>query len=166
MRTAHKTPTTQTETKAHAKEKSALDLLKADHGKVTEMFAEYEKTNSENKKRQLASDICNALTIHAQVEEELFYPEVQAALHDKELVPEATVEHGVIKDLIAQIESDQQGGEMFDARIKVLSEYVKHHVKEEQNEIFPKVKQSSLDLAELGARMTEQFETLRAERHH
>lgn len=162
MRTAHKT---QAESKAHSKEKSAIDLLKADHEKVIEMFSEYQQTHAESKKRKLAAEICNALTVHAQVEEELFYPEVKAALHDKELVPEATVEHAVMKDLIAQIESDEQGGEMYDAKVKVLAEYVKHHIKEEQSEIFRKVKQSSLDLAELGARMAERFDHLRAAKH-
>lgn len=156
---------THSETKVHAKEKSALDLLKADHEQVTRMFTEFEETNTAAKKRKLATEICNALTVHAQVEEEIFYPEVKAALKDNTLVPEATVEHAVMKDLIAQIEADEEGGEMFDARVKVLSEYVKHHIKEEQGELFRSVKQSSLDLTELGARMAEQFETLRAAKH-
>ena len=68
-------------------------------------------------------------------------------------MPEATVEHASLKDLIAQIEAVEPGGEMYDAKVKVLAEYVKHHVKEEQNEMFPKVKASSLDLLELGSRM-------------
>lgn len=156
---------TQTETKTHAKEKTALELLKADHEAVAEMFAEYEQTHTASKKKKLAADICNALTVHAQVEEEIFYPEVKAALKDKSLVPEAAVEHAVIKDLIAQIEGDQEGGEMYDATVKVLSEYVKHHIKEEQGELFRKVKQSSLDLSELGARMAERFDDLRAAKH-
>lgn len=162
MRSTHKT---QDVTKARAEEKSALDLLKSDHEKVAELFSEYEQTHTESKKKKLAAEICNALTVHAQVEEEIFYPEIKAALNDKELVPEATVEHAVMKDLIAQIESDEQGGEMYDARIKVLSEYVKHHIKEEQSEIFRKVKQSSLNLDELGARMAERFDSLRAAKH-
>ena len=156
---------TQTATKAHAKEKNALELLKADHEQVTEMFSECEETPTASKKKKLATDICNALTVHAQVEEEIFYPEVQAALKDKSLIPEATVEHAVMKDLIAQIEGDQEGGEMYDAKIKVLSEYVKHHIKEEQGELFKMVKQSSLDLVELGARMAERFDDLRAAKH-
>ncbi len=91
--------------------------------------------------------------MHAQIEEEIFYPDVKLALKDKVLVPEATVEHAGVKDLIERLEGVDPGGELYDARIKVLSEYVKHHVKEEQNEMFPKVKESSLDLYELGARM-------------
>lgn len=152
---------TQTATKTHATEQSALDLLKTDHEKVSEMFSEYE----EAPKKKLALEICKALTVHAQVEEELFYPEVKAALKDKTLVPEATVEHAVIKDLIAQIESGEESGEMHEALIKVLSEYVKHHIKEEQGELFRKVKQSSLDLAELGERMARRFDELRTAKH-
>lgn len=156
---------TQTATKTHAKEKNALELLKADHEKVTEMFAEYEETHTASKKKKLATEICNALTVHAQVEEEIFYPEAKAALKDKTLVPEATVEHAVLKDLIAQIEGGEQEGEMYEATMKVLSEYVKHHIKEEQGELFRKLKQSSLDLAELGERMAERFDDLKAAKH-
>lgn len=151
--------------KAHAKEQSALDLLKADHAKVTELFSEFEQAHAASKKKKLAAEICDALTVHAQVEEEIFYPEVKAALKDKELVPEAAVEHAVLKDLIAQIEGDAEGGEMYEARVKVLGEYVRHHVKEEESEMFPKIKQSPLDLADLGARMSERFASLRAAKH-
>lgn len=89
--------------------------------------------------------------MHAQVEEEIFYPAVKAALNDKELVPEATVEHATLKDLMAQVEGIEPDGEMLDAKVKVLSEYVKHHVKEEQNQIFPKAKACKLNMVELGA---------------
>ena len=133
--------------------KDAIAQLKADHVKVSGLFAEYEKSRSTAKKKALVADICTELSVHAQIEEEIFYPEVKAALKDHELVPEATVEHASLKDLIAQIEAVEPDGEMYDAKVKVLSEYVKHHVKEEQNEMFPKVKASSLDLVELGARM-------------
>lgn len=156
---------TRAEPKEHGKETNAIDLLKADHKKVTELFSEFEHTHGESKKKKLATEICEALTVHAQVEEELFYPDVKAALKDKELVPEAAVEHGVIKDLVAQIEGDEEGGEMYDAKVKVLSEYVTHHVKEEESELFPKIKQSHLDLVELGSRMAQRFESLRAARH-
>src|SRR5580765_2657982 len=126
--------------------KNAITQLKADHAKVSGLFAEYEKARSTAKKKALVADICTELSVHAQVEEEIFYPAVKAALKDHELVPEATVEHASLKDLIAQIEAVEPDGEMYDAKVKVLSEYVKHHVKEEQNEMFPKVKASSLDL--------------------
>lgn len=155
----------QATSKPQAGEMSALDLLKSDHEKVTELFAEFEQTHTASKKKKLAAEICTALSTHAQVEEEMFYPDVKKALKDKELVPEALVEHGAMKDLVAQIESDEEGGEMYDAKVKVLCEYVKHHVKEEENEIFPKIKQSSLDLEELGGRMAERLESLRSAKH-
>ncbi|AHE48501.1 Hemerythrin HHE cation binding domain protein [Aeromonas hydrophila 4AK4] len=134
-------------------EKDAIALLRADHRTVSGLFAEYEKTRSNAKKRALVTEICRALTVHTQIEEEIFYPAIKAVLKDKLLLPEATVEHGGIKDLIAQIEGLEPDGEMYDAKVKVLSEYVEHHVEEEQSEMFPKVKASSLDLAKLGARM-------------
>ena len=102
--------------------------------------------------------------MHAQVEEEIFYPAVKQALKDKELIPEATVEHATLKDLISQIEGVEPDGEMFDAKVKVLSEYVQHHVKEEQNEIFQKAKASNLDMMELGAQIAQRKEELLAER--
>ena len=120
---------------------------------MSQLFADYEKTRSVPNKKALVAQICTALSVHAQIEEEIFYPAVKAALKDKLLVPEASVEHAGVKDLIAQLKGVEPDGEMYDARVKVLSEYVKHHVKEEQNEMFPKAKASSLDIVELGARM-------------
>lgn len=124
----------------------------ADHQAVSALFADYEKTDS-GKKKSLVAEICSTLSVHAQIEEEIFYPAVKAVLKDKVMVAEATIEHGSIKDLIAQLEGVEPDGEMYDAKVKVLSEYVKHHVKEEQTEMFPKVNASSMDLGELGARM-------------
>ena len=143
---------TATKTTAPAP-KDAIALLKADHEGVSQLFAEYEKTPSIPKKKALVAEICTALSVHAQIEEEIFYPAVKAALKDKLLVPEATVEHAGVKDLIAQLEGVEPDGEMYDAKVRVLSEYVKHHVKEEQTDMFPKAKTSSLDMVELGARM-------------
>ena len=133
--------------------KDAVALLKADHEAVSQLVAEYEKTRSVPNKKALVAKICTALSVHAQIEEEIFYPAVKAALKDKLLVPEAAVEHAGVKDLIAQLKGLEPDGEMYDAKVKVLSEYVKHHVKEEQNEMFPKARASSIDMAELGARM-------------
>lgn len=133
-----------------AKRLDATALLRADHKLVSTLFAEYEKTRSVAKKKQLVTQICTELSVHAQVEEEIFYPAVKLALKDTELVPEATVEHATLKDLIAQIEGIESDGEMYDAKIKVLSEYVQHHVKEEQNEMFPKAKAADLDMLDLG----------------
>lgn len=150
MTTLTKTLTTA---KTPAAAKDAIALLKADHGTVSDLFADYEKANSSNKKKALVAEICSELSVHTQIEEEIFYPAIRAALKDKLLVPEATVEHGGIKDLIAQLEGVEPDGVTYDAKVKVLSEYVEHHVKEEHTEMFPKVKASSLDLVELGTRM-------------
>lgn len=136
-----------------AKPQDAIAILRADHKKVSGLFEEYEKTNSTAKKFKLTNEICTELSVHAEVEEEIFYPAVKAALKDKELVPEATVEHATLKDLIAQVKDKQPDGEMFDAKIKVMSEYVKHHVKEEQNEMFPKARNTKLDMVALGEQM-------------
>jgi hemerythrin superfamily protein len=140
--------------KDHSTSKDAIALLKADHTAVSDLFAAYEKTRSVSNKKTLVGEICMALSVHAQIEEEIFYPAVKAALKDKLMVPEATVEHSGVRDLIAQLAGVEPDGEMYDAKVKVLSEYVQHHVKEEQNEMFPKVKASSLDIVELGARMS------------
>ena len=131
----------------------AIALLRADHKRVSDLFAQYETTRSAARKKTLVATICQELTIHAQVEEEIFYPAVKAALRDKELVPEAQVEHQSLKDLIAQVKDKEPDGEMFDAKIKVMSEYVKHHVKEEQNEMFVRAKKTRLDLQQLGEQL-------------
>ena len=140
----------------------AIALLKADHVAVSQMFADYEKTRSARNKKALVAEICTALSVHAQIEEEIFYPAVKSALKDKLMVPEATLEHASLKDLIAQLEGMEPNGEMYDAKVKVLSEYVQHHVKEERNEMFPKVKASSIDTMELGVRMAARKEELMA----
>lgn len=142
------------------KAQDATALLRADHKLVSELFAGYEKATSKSRKKELVAQICAELSLHAQVEEEIFYPAVKAALKDRELVPEATVEHATLKDLIDQVEGIDPDGEMFEARIKVLSEYVKHHVAEEQNELFPKARSSDLDMRELGERIAARKEEL------
>ena len=149
--------------KAKPAPKDAIALLKADHEVVSQLFAEYEKTRSTSNKKALVAEICTTLSVHAQIEEEIFYPAVKTALKDKLLVPEATVEHAGVKDLIAQLQGVEPDGEMYDAKVKVLSEYVKHHVKEEQNEMFPKAKASSINMAELGARMAARKDALLAQ---
>lgn len=131
----------------------ATSLLKADHKMVANLFADFEGTNSNSKKKQIVEEICKELTIHAQIEEEIFYPAVQKALKDHEMVPEALVEHKTLKQLIAELKGVDPDGEMYDAKVKVLSEYVKHHVKEEEGEMFLDVKSSKLDLDQLGALM-------------
>lgn len=145
--------TPSTPTRSHAAGKDAIAMLRADHDEVNALFAAVKHADGLVKKKELVGRICAALSLHAQIEEEIFYPAVQAALKDHLLVPEAKVEHGGVKALIAQLVDLDPGGEMYDARLTVLSEYVKHHVREEQTEMFPKVKSSSLDLVALGEKM-------------
>jgi len=145
------------------KPQDAIALLRADHKKVSQLFAQYEKTRSAAKKSTIVAQICTELGVHAQIEEEIFYPAVKQAMKDTELVPEALVEHASLKSLIAQVEDAQPGGEMFDARIKVMSEFVKHHVKEEQNEMFPRARKTKLDMRQLGARLAERKQELLGE---
>lgn len=161
MATAIKTTTTR---QTSAKAQDATALLRADHKRVGELFTEYEKTRSSARKMALVKKICTELSVHAQVEEEIFYPAVKAALKDKELVPEAIVEQSTMKALIAQVEGVTPDGEMFDAKVRVLGEYVKHHVKEEHTEMFPKAKRSQLDMTELGARLAARKAELMAQR--
>jgi hemerythrin-like domain-containing protein len=131
----------------------ALALLRADHQKVTALFEQFEKTRSEDRKSALAQQICQELTVHAQIEEEIFYPAAREVLRDEDLIDEATVEHQGAKDLIAQIEASGPGEDLFDAKVTVLSEYIKHHVKEEQNELFPKLRKTKLDLKMVGEQL-------------
>ena len=130
----------------------AIELLMSDHRKVEDLFERYEreKEGDEESKRELAQRICNELTAHAQVEEELFYPWLRENLDEMEMVEEALVEHASAKDLIAQIQAADEVDEAYDAKVKVLSEYIKHHVKEEEEEIFPEVRDSKDELDELG----------------
>ena len=145
-----------------AASKDATAMLKADHKRVADLFEEFEKTKSDNRKMSIVAQICQELTVHAQIEEEIFYPAVKAALKDHELVPEATVEHAAVKDLIAAVEGKTPFGEMYDAKVKVMGEFVKHHVKEEEKEMFVKVRKTDLDLKELGEKMAARKEELMA----
>ena len=151
-------------------QKDACDLLDADHRAVKKMFKEYEELtgsrarSAAQKKMDLARQICHELTVHAQIEEEIFYPALRAAMKDTDLVAEAEVEHASVKDLIAQIQEMQEADEMFDARVKVLGEYVDHHVKEEKNEIFPKARSArKLDLMAMRDELETRKEELMAE---
>lgn len=136
-----------------AADRDAIALLRADHRTVDNLFADFEKAVTSKDKKAIVAALCRELSVHVQIEEEIFYPAFQSALKDKLLVPEGTVEHAGIKDLIAQIEGAEPATALYDARVKVLSEYVRHHVKEEQDEMFPKARASSMDLMAIGDRM-------------
>ena len=144
-------------------QQDAIALLKADHKIVDDLFKQFETAKSINVKKQLVDQICKELTIHAKVEEEIFYPAVQKALKDHELVPEAIIEHSSLKVLIAAVKGVEPNGDMYDAKIKVMSEYVKHHVKEEEREMFPEAKDTNLDMIELGRIMDKRKEQLSVE---
>lgn len=133
--------------------REAIALLKADHREVEDLFSRFESAAGDAEKRDLANAICVALKVHARLEEELFYPAAFGILEDKTLLDEAQVEHASAKDLIAQIEAGAPGEAFFDARVQVLAEYVAHHVKEEESEIFPQCARSKIDLEALGVRM-------------
>ncbi len=164
---ASRTKTTRRKTttrKTASKAPEATTMLRADHKLVSGLFEKFEKARSSERKKAIVARICTELTVHTQIEEEIFYPAFKDALKDHELVPEANVEHDSVKDLIAQVEGVEPDGETYDARVKVMGEYVKHHVKEEQTQMFPKAKKSGLDLRELGRKMQERKKELMAER--
>jgi hemerythrin-like domain-containing protein len=151
-------------------EKDACDLLDADHRAVKKMFKEYEELSGSKargvsqKKMELAQQICMELTVHAQIEEEIFYPAVREAIKDKDVIAEANVEHQSAKELISQIRGMMEPDEMFDAKVKVLGEYIDHHVKEEKNEIFPKARAArKLDLVAMRDELETRKEELMSE---
>lgn len=135
------------------RQKDVCDLLDADHKAVKKMFKDFDALceskarNAEQSRLDLAREICTELKVHAQLEEELFYPALRTVLKETDLIAEAEVEHQSAKDLIAQIEAADTADEIFNAKVKVLGEYIDHHVKEERNEIFPKARSAKkLDL--------------------
>jgi hemerythrin-like domain-containing protein len=147
--------------------RDALALLKADHETVSELLDKYEKGKErmeDEKKSELAHKICEELKVHAQIEEEIFYPALREASEEAEdALAEASVEHASIKSLVEQVESDSPESEEFDAKVKVIGEYVKHHVKEEQNELFPMAREADLDLKELGEQLAARKAELKGE---
>jgi iron-sulfur cluster repair protein YtfE (RIC family) len=138
--------------------RDAVQLLKQDHRKVEALVDAFEDAD-DDELSSLAESICSMLSVHAQIEEEILYPAAKEALsgdeEEAELVNEAEVEHASAKELIAKIEAMTPDEEAFKATVKVLGEYVKHHVKEEENELFPALKESELDLKAIGARLAE-----------
>lgn len=145
----------------------AVSLLTQDHREVESMFKEFEGLDSKSEKGKLASKICLMLTVHTTIEEELLYPQAHEEI-EEDLVDEAIVEHASAKQLISEIESMNPGDHLFDAKVKVLGEYVQHHVKEEENEMFPQLRDSGVDLEQLGEqlmqRKTELLEEMSASR--
>ena len=143
---------------------NALELLEQDHPEVEEWFDEYDELNEDdNRKAELAEKICMALKIHAQIEEEIFYPQAREATKDNDLIDEAAVEHATVRHLIGEIEAMEIGEELYDAKIRVLGEMVKHHIKEEEEELFPELESAKMDIDVVGKVLAERKEELMAE---
>jgi len=145
----------------------AITLLTEDHEHVKSLFEQYEELGDRAhvSKQKLALQICTELTKHATAEEEIFYPAVRAATKDDDMLDEAVVEHASAKDLIAQIISMEPTEDLYDAKVKVLSELIDHHVKEEETEMFPKARKAKLDLDALGAQIAARKEQVELPPH-
>ena len=151
----------------HATSTDIVQLLTAEHREVEAMFQHYhqlaEAGGKGDERMLLASQICVALTLHTQVEEEILYPAARTVLaSDGDLVDEAYVEHASAKSLVAQLKTMTSDQPLFDAKVKVLGEYVDHHVREEEDQLFPRLRRSALDLQGMGARMVERKKQLMA----
>jgi len=146
----------------------AISLLTADHEKVQDLFRQFAAlkdgadARTQQERQRIVNAACEELTIHTMLEEEIFYPAVRGAIDDAEAMNEAQVEHDGAKTLIEQLGHMTAKNEMFNARFKVLAEYVNHHIAEEQNTIFPQARMAKLDLAALGERMLERKQALAA----
>jgi len=154
----------------NSRAKDACDLLDADHRAVKKLFKEYEELTESRargaaqKKLDLAHQICTELSVHARIEEEIFYPALRAAIKDTDLLDEAEVEHQTAKDLIAQIQDAAEADDKFDAKVTVLGEYIDHHVKEERGEIFVKARAArKLDLVSMRDELEARKEVLMSE---
>jgi hypothetical protein len=146
-----------------AAEMSATELLDQDHREVEGYFDEYEDLEEDDEKEELAKKICLALKVHTQIEEEIFYPQARKATEDEDLLDEAKVEHEGATRLIEEIEEMHAGDDLYDAKVKVLGEMIKHHVKEEREELFPEVEQSDMDLESVGKELAKRKQELMAE---
>ena len=152
--------------KARSKNGSAdaLQLLKEDHDAVKKAFKEFEKMDHEDRAtmQEFVRTVCQDLTVHATLEEEIFYPAVREEIEDEDLMNEAKIEHDSAKQLIQQLESMDAEDPLFMATFTVLGEYVNHHIEEEESEMFKEVRRADLDLHALGERMMERKEELLA----
>jgi hemerythrin superfamily protein len=142
----------------------AIDLLKKDHDDVDALFKDYqmlaEGDGDEGDRRALSTQICGMLAVHAMIEEEIFYPAAREAEVDAVLLDEAQIEHASAKQLIAEIGAARAPDPLYDARVKVLGEYIRHHVKEEESELFPACRKSGMDMAEIGVRLQKRKDEL------
>ena len=160
MATAKKAPAKKSApATASAAKKDATVLLQRDNTEVHRLFKQYEKLAKAeadaSERKELADKICTLVTVHAQIEEEIFYPAAREADVDEDLMDEADVEHASAKELIAQIEAGSPDDDHYDAKLKVLGEYIDHHVEEEEGEMFPKCRKAKMDLAGLATQLAE-----------
>jgi|SRR6185369_17350729 len=141
---------------ADTQSQDAIALLKEDHRKVEELFKEFESASGDGRKEKLAKQICLELSVHAQIEEEIFYPACEGVV-DEDLLKESYVEHDAAKVLIAEIEAaGGESDEFFDAKVKVLSEEIEHHVEEEEKRetgVFSQARKGDLDMDALGQQL-------------
>jgi hemerythrin superfamily protein len=167
MATAKKSAAKKPAATAKAAGTDATALLERDHADVKKLFKQYEKladADADGQDRQaLAEQICAMLTVHATIEEDIFYPAARAAEVEEDLLDEAEVEHASAKDLIAQIQSMSPDDELYDAKVTVLGEYIDHHVQEEEGEMFPKCRRAEMDLVGLAQALAERKSELMAE---
>ena len=143
----------------------AIALLKEDHRTVENLFAQFEKASGENKKQTIAEQICLELSVHAKIEEEIFYPACEGKV-DEDLLKEAYVEHDGAKLLIAQIMEGGPNDEFYDAKVAVLQEQIEHHVEEEEKRMegmFSQARRAGLDMEELGVQLAARKNELKAE---
>ncbi len=150
--------------------KDAIELLDADHIAVKHLFVEYARlavapeADPSGDRHAIALKICDELTVHAQIEEEIFYPALRQALpQEADLLDEAEDEHAEAKALIAQIQQAGQADAALDALVARLNRAIEHHVKEERDELFPKARASSADLADLGEQLAQRQQALQGE---
>jgi hemerythrin superfamily protein len=138
---------------AETKTQDALALLKEDHRKVEKLFKDFESAKGDGRKEKLARQICLELTVHTTIEEEIFYPACDGKI-EEDMLKEAYVEHDAAKLLIAEIEAGSgKTDDFFDAKVQVLGEQIDHHVKEEEDELFPKVRKADIDTKALGEQL-------------
>jgi hemerythrin superfamily protein len=140
-----------------------LAFLMKQHRDVEGLFDRFEASEDDAEKTKLVAEICLALAVHAKIEEELLYPPAEDAIDEADLVDEAYVEHATAKDLIAQLEGMKVGDQFYDAKVTVLGEYIAHHVKEEETELFPEIKRSEMDLSVLAEKLEARTAQLKAD---
>jgi hemerythrin-like domain-containing protein len=145
---------------------NAFDVLENDHREVEEWLDEYDGLERNDRhKADLAKKICVALKVHPQMEEEIFYPAVRDATKDDDLINEAIVEHATVKNLIEEIEDMKTGEELYDAKMRVLGELVKRHIREEEEELFPELQSTKMDLDAVGKELGQRKQALMAKMH-